>query len=92
MPRLESLVASWPGSFTKDGQTIRLPKLSRAQDLWDRMIRFFPKDSPEDMIRAGEKHLAPVQDDGWSFDTKPKGFTIAMTNFYGQQARWKEFR
>lgn len=92
VPRLEALCRDWPGSFTKDGQTHRLPKLNHAQDLWDRMTRFFPGDNPLDMIAAGEKHIAPQKADEWSFEAKPKGFTIAMTNFYGQQARWKEFR
>lgn len=92
LPRLEALCRNWPGSFQKDGQTHRLPKLSNAQDLWDRMTKFFPKDDPEDMIAAGESHISPACDDGWEWNTKPQGFTIAMTNFYGQQARWKEFR
>ena len=93
VPRLEALCRDWPGSFVnREGQKQRLPKLTHAQDLWDQMIKFFPKDNPEEMIAAGEKHIAPQKVDEWSFETKPKGFTIAMTNFYGQQARWKEFR
>lgn len=92
---LGKLISLWPRFFLKDGSKIPLPGLTKAQDLYERMRHFFPKDDVAEMIQCGFKHLQG--DDGpqneWDFTPKQKtGYTIAMNNFYGQQARWKEFR
>jgi len=93
---LTDLVTRWPRSFTtKTGERVPLRGCRVPQDLYERMLKFFPHDSVAEMIECGFRHLngPEAETSEWDFATPKKpSFTIAMNNFYGQEARWKEFR
>src|ERR1035437_2228668 len=87
---LETIVSRWPHKTVYEKPTPHNfnNRISRARDLWDRMIKFSPGEDFDLMVRVAIAYL-----DQLDAGKTPDGLTHyakALTNFFGKEASWKE--